>query len=241
MFSEFSAKRVFLSRMGQRISRIVTRCELTDPMSGYFLLRRSFFLEVVREMQGGGFKILVDMLATSKRPVRLDEVGYSFRNRMYGESKLDAGVAVEYLLLVLNKLTGGVISTRFVVFALVAGAVLVVNFACLALLFMGLHLGFAASQAWATLAAVICNFFLNNLIAYRDRRLHGPYMIIGLLSFLLACFFGAWASVIFAENLLRSGVPWYFAGLAGAVLSVVWNYSISSLFSWQMHRPRKAG
>lgn len=236
--SQFAAGRVFLSRLGQRISRIVFRCELTDPMSGFFVLRRSFFLEVVHGLHGGGFKILLDILATSRRRVRLGEVGYCFRNRVYGESKLDVSVAVEYLFLVLNKLTGGVLPTRFAVFALVGAIGLFVNLACLSLLFIKLHLGFTAAQAWATLAAMTGNFFLNNQITYRDRRLHGAYIIVGLLSFWLACSFGAWANVSFAETLLHSGVPWYLAGLAGTVLSAVWNYSISNLFTWQMPQSR---
>ena len=108
----------------------------------------------------------------------------------------------------------------------------------LILLFLKFHLGFPASQAWATLAAMTGNFFLNNQITYRDRRLHGGYMMLGLLSFFLACSFGAWANVSLAENLLDSGAPWYISGLAGMVLSAVWNYSVSNLFTWQMPHPR---
>ncbi len=239
--SEFSAGRVFLSRLGQRISRVVFRCDLTDPMSGFFLLRRSFFLEVVRGLHGGGFKILLDILATSERPVRLGEIGYHFRNRVYGESKLDVSVAVEYLFLVLSKLTGGAIPTRFVVFALVGASGLIVNLTCLSVLFIKFHLGFSASQAWATLAAMTGNFFLNNQITYRDRRLRGMYALLGLLSFWLACSFGAWANVSVAESLLRSGVPWYLAGFAGTALSAVWNYTVSNLFTWQMPQARRPG
>ncbi|GEM_PF-21892 len=237
--AEFAAKRVFLSRLGQRISRLVTRCDLTDPMSGFFLLRRAFFLEVVRDLNGGGFKILVDMLASSRRAVRLGEVGYSFRNRVHGESKLDVNVGVEYLFLVLSKLTGGALPTRFVVFALVGALGLLVNFVFLSLLFVRLHLGFSAAQAWATLAAMTSNFFLNNLITYRDRRLRGWYMPLGLISFCLACSFGAWANVSIAGNLLRAGVQWYAAGLIGTVVSAVWNYSVSNLFTWQMPQSRR--
>ena len=236
---EFARRRVFLSRMGRLISRIVSGSELTDPMSGFFVLRRSFFLEVVRGLHKGGFKILVDMLATSKRPVRLGEVGYSFRSRLYGESKLDASVAMEYLFLVLDKLTGGIIPTRFFVFALVGSSGLVVHFACLSLLYMRLHLSFTSAQAWATFAAMTGNFFLNNLITFRDRSLHGRYLLIGMFTFWLACSFGAWANVSFAGNLLHSGMPWYLAGLVGNILSAVWNYSISSIFTWQMPQPRR--
>jgi dolichol-phosphate mannosyltransferase len=236
---QFCASRVFLSRLGLKVSRMISRCEMSDPMSGFFLLKRSFFLEVVHGLHGGGFKILVDMLATSTRPVRLGEVGYCFRNRRHGESKLDVNTALEYLFLVVNKLTDGVVPTRFFLFALVGASGLVVHFACLSMLFCLFHFGFAVSQGWATMAAMTGNFFLNNLITYRDRSLHGIYIVAGLLTFWVACGFGAWANVSFAKTLLHSGVPWYFAGLSGIILSAVWNYSVSNLFTWQMPRSRK--
>jgi dolichol-phosphate mannosyltransferase len=235
---DFCARRVFLSRLGKRISRAVSHCDLSDPMSGFFLLRRSFFLEVVRGMHGGGFKILVDMLATSARPVRVGELGYCFRSRQHGESKLDANAALEYLFLVVNKLTGGAVPTRLVVFALVGTVGLIVHFAFLTMLFRLMGVSFGAAQTWSTLAAMTGNFFLNNLITYRDRSLHGIYMVVGLLSFCLACSFGAWVNVSFAETLLHSGMPWYLAGFGGLVLSAVWNFSVSTLFTWRMPRSR---
>jgi dolichol-phosphate mannosyltransferase len=237
---DFATRRVLLSRVGRFISRTVCRCDLTDPMSGFFLMKRSFFLEVVRGLHDGGFKILVDMLATSKRPVRLGEVGYVFRQRVHGESKLDASVATEYLFLVLEKLTGGAIPTRFFAFAMVGSIGLIVHFAFLSLLYMKFGLSFTSSQAWATFAAMTGNFFLNNLVTYRDRRLHGIYLLAGMFTFLVACSFGAWANVSFAGSLLHSGMPWYVAGVAGNILSAVWNYSISSVFTWQMRQPRRA-
>lgn len=236
---EFAPRRVFLSRMGRRVSQMVSGSELTDPMSGFFVLRRSFFIEVVRDLHQGGFKILVDMLATSSRRVRLGEVGYSFRNRLYGKSKLDLSVALEYLFLVLDKLTGGTIPSRFFYFALVGSTGLLVHFSFLWLLYMRLHLGFIPAQAWATLAAMTGNFFLNNLITFRDRSLHGRYLLIGMFTFWMACAFGAWVNVSFAGSLLHSGVPWYLAALVGNIVSAVWNYSISSIFTWQMPQTRR--
>jgi dolichol-phosphate mannosyltransferase len=237
---EFAPSRVFLSRMGRLVSRVVSGSDLTDPMSGFFVLHRSFFAEVVHGLHQGGFKILVDILATSNRPVRVGEVGYSFRNRLYGKSKLDLSVALEYLFLVLDKLTGGIIPPRFFYFALVGSTGLVVHFSFLWLLYMRLHLSFTAAQAWATFAAMTGNYFLNNLITFRDRSLHGRYLLIGMVTFWIACSFGAWANVSFAGSLLRSGMPWYFAALVGTVLSAVWNYSISSIFTWQMPRPKRS-
>jgi dolichol-phosphate mannosyltransferase len=234
---QFTRQRVLLSRLGRKVSHAVCQCEITDPMSGFFVISRSFFLEVVHQLHGGGFKILVDMLASCDRPVRFAEVGYTFRTRKYGDSKLDVNTAVEYLFLVVDKLTGCVIPVRFAAFSLVGAAGVATHLACLALFLFGLHWHFLAAQVVATYVAMTENFFLNNLVTWRDRSLRGVRLISGLASFWVACSFGAWANVIFARALLQSGAHWYWAGIAGIVLSSVWNYSISNLFTWQMPHP----
>jgi dolichol-phosphate mannosyltransferase len=229
---EFSHGRVLLSEMGQRISHAVCRCELTDPMSGFFMLRRSFLLEVVRDLQGGGFKILVDLLASKRRPVAIGEIGYTFANRRHGESKLDVVVGIEYLFLIVNKLLGGIIPVQLTLFLLVGGLGLVTHLVSLLVLTRVGHLHFVPAHVIATFIAMTENFFLNNLITFRDRRLRGLRMIPGAVRFLLACSFGAWANVVFTRALWQSGAQWYLAGFAGIVLGSVWNLSISSLFTW---------
>jgi len=231
---QFSPSRVLLSKVGKNISHSICRCKLSDPMSGFFLVNQAFFLKIVHRLQGNGFKILVDMLASSMQPVRIGEIGYCFRNRKHGESKLDVNTAVEYVFLVVNKLMGGIVPSRFAIFALVGSTGVAMHLACLALFFFGLHMHFFAAQATASFVAMTENFFLNNLITYRDRSLRGVNLLSGVVSFWLACSFGAWANVVFARALFQSGWSWYFAGLSGIILSSVWNYSISNLFTWQM-------
>ncbi len=229
---EFGRLRRFLSRSGQKISYSVCRSRVTDPMSGFFLLRRSFLQEVVHDMQGQGFKILVDLLASSPRPVRLAEVGYTFRVRRFGESKLDVVVGLEYVFLILNNLLGGIIPVRLALYLLVGALGLATHLVTLLLLSQTAHLHFVAAQLIATFVAMIENFSLNNRITFRDRRLQGVQILSGGARFVLACGFGAWANVVFANSLWQSGTEWYLAGLAGIVLGSVWNLSISSLFTW---------
>jgi len=236
---DFRRQRLLLSHLGKKISGLVCTSKVTDPMSGFFLLDRRFFMEVVRDLQGNGFKILVEIIASSPRPVRIGEVGYRFRDRLYGESKLDVHTGIEYLVLVLNKLIGGIIPLRFAIFSLVGAAGVLTHLLCLAFFLRALHLHFVNAQLFATFIAMTENFFLNNLITYRDRSLRGTHLISGFLSFCLACSFGAWANAVFANALLQSGKPWYLAGLAGIVLSSVWNYSVTSLFTWQMPKSRQ--
>ena len=229
---EFGRARRFLSRSGQKISRSVCRSKVTDPMSGFFLLRRSFLQEVVRDMQGQGFKVLVDLLASSPRPVRLAEVGYTFRSRRFGESKLNVVVGLEYVFLIVNNLLGGIIPVRLALYLLVGALGLATHLMTLLLLSQSVHLHFVAAQLIATFVAMIENFSLNNRITFRDRRLQGVQILSGGARFVLACGFGAWANVVFANSLWQSGTEWYLAGLAGIVLGSVWNLSISSLFTW---------
>jgi dolichol-phosphate mannosyltransferase len=101
---EFSPLRVALSRLGRTLSRIVAPALVSDPMSGFFLLRSSFFHEVGGSVDGRGFKILLDLLTSSTRRVRIGEIGYRFRNRYHGKSKLGASVLFAYVLMLGRKL-----------------------------------------------------------------------------------------------------------------------------------------
>ena len=231
---EFASSRVRLSGLGRWLSNLICRCEIQDPMSGFFLLDRRFLEEVAHSASGIGFKILVDLIASSKRPVRIAEVPYTFRSRLHGESKLDVLVGLEYLQLVLDKLIGDVVPPRFVIFSLVgsAGALLY-----LSALWALLHwLGFGTALAVAAFLAMTLNFFLNNNFTYRDRRLRGRRLLGGLLSFSAACSVGVVLTVKFAQQTKEAGIPWYAAGLGGLIVSSVWNYVVTTIFTWRLRR-----
>jgi len=233
---EFAADRVALSNLGSKISKFVCHCEVADAMSGFFLLDRKYFQEVVHRLTGRGFKILVDLLASSKRPVRIEEVPYRFRNRQLGESKLDVNVELEYLFLLVDKIIGNYVPTRFVLFVLVGFLGVFVHLTCLGLLFRVARVSFVVSQGAATWLAMTSNFLLNNIVTFRDRRLHGLRLIIGLFTFYLACSVGALMNVSFANYLNKALAPWYLAGIAGMAISSVWNYGANTVLTWRRSR-----
>jgi len=74
----WDAGRARISRLATRLARRVVPAELTDPMSGYFVMTREAFMGAVRQLASLGFKILVDLFASSPRPLRFAEVGYTF-------------------------------------------------------------------------------------------------------------------------------------------------------------------
>ena len=230
----FEASRVAISNFATRLSRLVVKADLTDPMSGFFVIERSAFDGAMRRLSGQGFKILLDLFASTPRPFIFAELPLHFRERLHGESKLDALVAWEYLMLLLQKLLGPAVPVRFLLFSLIGGLGVGVH---LTTLWSVLHVApFATAQATATVVAMTFNFLLNNLFTYRDRRLKGWRILSGLGSFYAVCGLGAVANVGVAAS-IAGAHSWWLAGLAGAAVSAVWNYAMSSIFTWSVRRP----
>ncbi len=233
---DFDKSRVTLSMLGRGLSEKICRCKIQDPMSGFFLLRRPFLLEVIHRTSGLGFKILVDLLASSPRPVRIAEVPYHFRSRQHGESKLDIMVGIEYLQLLIDKLIGGLIPSSFVFFSMVGAVGVVIHLSILGLLLSVFGRTFLAAQTISTVIAMTANFLLNNAITYRDRKLKGWGIVRGLLSFYLACSVGVYINLRLADSAIAAGWPWYFAGVFGLAIGSIWNYGVTQLFTWRSIR-----
>lgn len=224
-------RRTRISALAARIARSVVSAELSDPMSGFFIISRRAFERAVRHLSGQGFKILVDLFASTPVAYRFAEIPYTFRQRSHGVSKLDSLVAWEYLTLLLDKLFGRLLPVRFVSFAVIGLSGVAVHFVTL---YCALQLvSFPIAQAAGTVVAMTSNFFLNNILTYRDRRLVGKRFITGLASFYGICSLGAVANVGIASAAFGRHYTWWLSGVAGAAVGAVWNYAVSSAFTWQ--------
>jgi dolichol-phosphate mannosyltransferase len=226
-------RRRLISRFATALGRTVTGVEISDPMSGFFMLRREAFEQSARNLSGAGFKLLLDILASSRPPLRVRELPYSFRPREVGESKLDTRVAVDFALMLVDKLTHGLVPARFVMFGAVGALGIVVHLAVLQLVFGGLGQSFVMGQSVATLVAMTFNYAVNNELTYRDRRLRGLPWLRGWLSFVLACGIGALANVGVAAQLHAGRTSWLLSALAGIAVGVVWNYVVTALVVWR--------
>lgn len=228
--------RVAGSRIATRLTRRLVRAELSDPLSGFFMLRRDTFDTRVRCVSGAGFKILVDLLTATSAPPRVRELPYAFRPRLNGESKLDAGVAWALALVLVHRWLGRRLPIRFLGFAAIGAIGVVVHLVVLTSLYSAAGVGFSTAQTAATLVAMIANFSLNNLVTYRDRRLRGARWWLGLASFVLVCAVGAVANVGIASYLFDSSTGWALAGIAGVAVGAVWNYAVTAAFTWDGSR-----
>jgi dolichol-phosphate mannosyltransferase len=228
-----SAARAKISAVAAHLSRIICKAEIADPISGFFMLRREVLEGALRRLSGQGFKILLDILASSPRSLRFRELPYEFRERQRGESKLDALVSWEYMMLIADKLIGHIVPVRFALFALVGGIGLFIHMAVLWFALTVAGAAFNLAQASAAVAAMTSNFFVNNLFTYRDRRLRGFALVRGLFTFYAICALGAVANVGIAGYVFSRNEVWWLAGLAGVVVGSVWNYAVSSVFTWK--------
>jgi dolichol-phosphate mannosyltransferase len=233
--------RVRASNIANAIARKVTGVELSDPMSGYFMLPAAKLRAAAPGLSGVGFKILLDILATAEGTMRVKEFPLNFAARAAGESKLDRTVVFEFLVGLYDKWLGRIIPTRFALFGTIGAVGVVVHMAVLstflALAGEGLRgnvvTNFEVGQTLAALVAMTFNFFLNNALTYADKRLTGTAALTkGWIKFGMTCSVGLLANVGVAAVLVRFGFHEYPAALAGIVIGSVWNFALSSKFVW---------
>lgn len=231
----FAANRIKISKAGARLARLIVKQDLSDPMSGFFMLRRDVFERVVRHLSAKGFKILLDIFASSPTPLKAVELPFTFGSRIKGESKLDTMVAWEYAMLLLDKMLGAYVPVRFLMYLGVGTFGLGVHFVVLYLTYKAQGLPFAEAQTIATIIAMAFNYWLNNVITYRDQRLKGIRFIYGFFSFAIICSIGALSNIGVASALyMEDSQTWWVAGIAGGLLGSVWNYAMTSVFTWRV-------
>ena len=219
------------SRLAAWMARRVLKARVSDPVSGFFLVRRSVIEEAAPRLSLQGFKVLFDLIASQPRPLRIVELPYVFRERLSGTSKLDRRIVVDYLGLLLARLSGGFLPPRALLFGLVGFSGLIVHLAVLRILLAG-GAHFAVAQLGAALTAMTSNFLINNAVTYRDRRLRGLALVSGYLRFCALCGVGLVANVAVGDLVHRVTSLWWVAGGAGAAFGAVWNYVSTSLAVW---------
>ncbi len=230
----FSKVRAWGSETATALARRFLDIDLSDPMSGFFMIRREKVEAVADDLSSEGFKILLDIVASSPEPLKTVELPFTFRERHAGESKLDSLVTAEYLGLLFSKFSGGVVPVRFLMFLAVGASGILVHLVALKVSLHAFDSTFAWGEFVASVVAMTWNFLLNNQLTYRDRRLTGVSFVWGLLTFYVVCSVGTIANMGVATGLFEmvDTGPW-IAGFAGAAMSAVFNYTVSATLTWR--------
>lgn len=233
-FGTWEADRVKKSQMATYITQKLLKTTLSDPMSGFFMLRREVFEQSLPNLSTIGFKVLLDIMASVGRSIHFKEIAYEFKERQEGESKLDSMVVWEFFMMLTDKTIGHIIPTRLVSFSIVGGLGIFVHLTALTFSFQIAGLTFITSQAIATIIAMTSNFYLNNILTYRDRRLTGAWPLFkGWLTFVAACSLGAFSNVGIADWLYEQDHYWLVSAVGGVLVGTIWNYVVTALYTWK--------
>lgn len=231
-----SARRLKISNTGIRLANRAFGLDLTDPLTGFFAVRRETVMEALPHLSGRGFKILLDIITATAVPPRVVELPFRFRPRLHGESKLDRRVMYDFFLFFIEKKIRPVLPlpARFISFALINGVGILVHLATLVVLVGVIGAGFTLAQIVGTLFGMAFNFTVNNAVTYSDQTLKGRRFVIGFGLFCVLCSVGIVANVGMA-NVLHdryAEISYVLPALAGALIAVVWNYAATRTFVW---------
>ncbi len=229
----WNSTRLAMSKFAAWIGRFIVKQKLSDPMSGFFMITRDAFAETVRQMSGQGFKILLDIFASSPRQLEFTEMPFSFGLRQHGESKVDSAVLIEYAFMLIDKVFRGYVSPRLVFFVCVGALGVLVHFAALYVFHFAIGMVFETAQTIATAIAMTFNFGLNNEITYRNMRLRGMKYVWGLISFYAVCGIGVLGNVGIASYMFQNAYAWWLSAIAGILIGTAWNFSVSNAITWR--------
>lgn len=219
----WSSRRRQISRLGSRLGRLVLREDVKDPMSTFFVLKRELFHEAVHDLSGLSFKILLDILASVRRPVKFREIPFVLRERSAGESKFDGNVASEFLLLLAAKSFGRYVPMQFISPALIGFISALGHLSVVSALFGIFGMAFTQAEVVASAITLGLTDAISKISRRRDRDRNLPLRVGRFFSFVVVCGVGAVANIALAMYLVTHGVGWFLSASAGMFLWLVWN------------------
>jgi len=248
-FGEWSRMRRLMSWTATFMARMLLPVTVKDPMSGYFMVSREIFQKAADDINPVGFKILLEFLGRVPG-LRVKEVGYTFRTRVHGETKLSGSVIRNYIVALLDLRFGKYISPVFLLYCLVGASGIVVyylvTFAGEALNLPFIQSGFPgpferipASGIAGFVLSVTNNYLWNNYITFYERRHRSVRILSGFLTFTLIALVGLLVQTGVSQLLIATG---FFTRLPagaraiGIAVAVITNYFLNVNFTWRRAR-----
>ena len=251
-YGDWSNSRRLVSWVATLIARVLLRVPVTDPMSGFFAVSRSTYDELGPTINPRGFKILLEFVGRRRR-LRISEVGYTFRNRTHGETKMSPSVIRSYLLAVIELRAGHQVKGEFVLYALVGVTGVAVNLVVFSIAeAIGLpnfRTGISSwidPVEWSVLlgvqASIIWNFALNNTFTFWERRFSRRQLPFGFALFEVFSVLGLVINLGVFQFLQSTGWGFDLVGrepsrylhhIAGLLVALVGNYFLNVNYTWR--------
>ena len=206
--------------------------KVKDPISGFFMFKRQVVANT--DLKPTGYKILLEILMEGEFQ-DVSEVGYTFRKRTSGESKLNARQQIDYLKHIYGLMRRKGELLRFAKFCLVGLIGILVNIGLLWLLTEFAGLFYLLSAAISIESSIISNFVLNDYLTFPDRRLPGTKSFLSrLLKFNLVCIVGLGVNMGVLWLLTEVfGIYYLVSELGGIVVATLWNYLFNTWWTWK--------
>jgi dolichol-phosphate mannosyltransferase len=245
--SSWSAVRRFLSRGAQVLGLVIlpgVLGRLTDPMSGYFLVKRTAIAH--RPLSPIGYKILLEVVGRGDIQ-QIAEVGYVFQERQAGESKVTWRQYRDYLRHLLRlRLSSGRLGRlaqkmdfpigRFLRFGFVGLSGVVIDMGLLYVFHTLWGFPLTRSAIFAAEFAILNNFFWNDRWTFGDiAQKQRSQAFKRLLKFNLVCLMGLILKVLLLNILFNGlGMNAYLANLVAIAIVTVWNFWINLKLNWRV-------
>ncbi len=251
--NSLSFLRKILSKSGTFFARVLLGLKISDPLSGYFLVKRDVFKELSSDINAKGFKILLQIVGRNSN-LKIKEIPYSFSERKKGSTKLNEEVAIDFLSELFSLRFKKKVSSRFVRYSITGLSGVFINLfgQSISHIILGVEpISYTSNEfslpgisvAIGFSLSVINNFYWNNRWTFRDKKLSGIYANVrGLINyFIITCVgfliqFSVWRFLIgvFLNSFGYSDKFTYLANLVGVLTATTWNYYVSKNFMWKI-------
>ena len=232
-----SNKRSLGSKMANKLARISLHSnysKLTDYLSGCFCLKREIKNKFIRKIEINGFKFLYELLSLSKGKLSVNEVPLIFKERRFGNSKLDIAVVWDFCISIIHNLTFRLLPRRAISFGLVGISGVFVQLFTTSFLVEIFQIDFYDALPFSVIFAATSNFIINNQVTFRSDRLKNSALLIGLLKFLIVASLPVVANVGITTAFYKYiNKDTFVAQIAGIAIVYAWNYLASSSFVWK--------
>ena len=232
-----SNQRSLGSKIANKLARISLHknySKLTDYLSGCFCLEKEIAKKYIRKIEINGFKFLYELLSLSKGNLAVNEVPLIFKERRFGNSKLDIAIVWDFLISIIHNLTLRLLPRRAISFGLVGISGIFVQLFITSFLVEIFLIDFNNALPFAVISAATSNFLINNQVTFRSDRLKNLALLIGLLKFLIVASLPVIANVGITTAIYKYiSADTFIAQIAGIAIVYAWNYLASSSFVWK--------
>lgn len=220
-----SRKRFALSEFGNKVCNFFIKSSVSDPLSGFFLTKRSLLLNLRMSLYKDGFKILFDIMMLNPS-LKISEIQINFKERLAGESKLNISTFFSLIGQIVENISRGLISSSFLVFSLVGSLGVLIHLLALTIL-MKVGVVFLFANLISTFLAMASNYFLNNFLTFHNIHKSLIEKIKGLSKYTLVNSLSIFANVGIASQLFNSNFSAIASALAGILAGLILNYALS--------------